>query len=379
MGNKKSVPARDDPYAVLEVDRSASQKEIRRKYTEMLLKYHPTRNKSSSDSKVIEIRDAYRAIVENNEPPAPEPVQINLDAYTESYIKGLGAEFYGTVSALFESLCEGEPKANYPRFGDANSKNFGSFYRFFRKFRTQRLLSGNKTENKFLQKEFSKKIKDIVEIIATHDERLKTVIHEKPISENYQVKHKKRLKKKRDTEFCCDACKKGFRSKNQMLVHLKSRKHMEKIMLTQEDYRSYIEKEIANVSALEECSQQKSIPGSPSSEREDQDSKAVEDNEKMLQDLYKKIEKTKLQSEDDIADAPHPEAHEERPCNKPQRTVAKKSKKGKVIQRKTPKKKNENFVPNESVHFLTCMRCKKKFESRNRLFVHLREEGHSGK
>lgn len=382
MGNNKSAPSLDDPYKMLGVDRSASKKEIRRKYTELLLQYHPTRNKSSSDEKVIQIKEAYRSIVENRPWETSVAVQINLDAYTEDYFGGLGREFYSTVSNLFEMLCEKEPVANYPKFGDASSKNFESFYGFFRKFRTQRMLSRNKAENKALQKDFNTKIRKVVDFISRSDARLKTVISERSVSEDYAVKQKRKRNKRKDTEFKCLLCKKGFRSKNQALKHLESKRHLEKVASVAEDCESYIKKEMEALLMCAESSDEGEA--SASSSVEEPSERVIQENEKVLQALYEKVSQMSVEDhEDDPQDAVPDESPETRPreaqsierrtCHK---RPANEKKKGKP-QRKTKKKMCENFVSNESVHFLTCAACKRKFESRNQLFVHLREEKHS--
>lgn len=368
MGNKKSVPETSDPYEVLGVDRKATPQEIRRKYTEMLLKYHPTRNKNSSDLKVIQIKSAYQSIVENRAKAVPEAVEIDLSGYTEDYFKGLRAEFYDTVANLFDMLCRGEPKASYPKFGSKDSKNFDAFYGFFRKFRTQRVMLQNKHENRVLQKDFNAQIRKIVEIIARHDRRLETVITEKPVFETYAVKEKKRRAKRTGLEFECKVCDKGFRTKNQAVCHLRSRKHEEKVMATETDYRSHIEKEIRDITDRDV--EKKRLDGAEEAltESDEQQAKVIRENEKVLYDLYARVEKIDLEVEHTRERVPAKREDAPKP-----KKVRKTTKKGDATKtRRKVKKSAPDFIQGESIHFLTCTTCKTVFESRNKLFLHLR-------
>lgn len=388
MGNKSSAPSSEDPYKILGVDRSASKKEIRRKYTEMLLKYHPTRNKTSDDEKVIKIKEAYRSILENRVKDMQKVEEINLDPYTEDYFRGLGRDFYTTVSHLFEMLCEQEPEASYPKFGNASSKNFESFYGFFKKFRTQRTLSRNKVENRAMQKTFNTKVRNIVGYIAKHDERLKTVISEKHISEDYAVKQKKRRAKRKDTEFVCNLCSKGFRSKNQALSHLKSKRHVEKVSSVVSDHEAYIKGEEADICAREDAQGQAGASTSSADAPEEPQERIIQENEKVLQELYAKVSRVRVAIEDaedkevaiafdenvKVAGKESPGTAKGVPVRKPPKSKKKGARQN--LPRKK-KRRSDNFVSNESVHFLTCVTCKKRFESRNKLFMHLREENHS--
>lgn len=382
MGNKKSVPDTSDPYKTLGVERGASPQEVRRRYTDMLLAYHPTRNKASSDQKVIQIREAYQAIVEGRATavPEPEPVQVNLEGYTNEYFRGLGSEFYSTVGSLFELLCQGEPRANYPKFGERDTKNFDVFYSFFSKFRTQRTFSRNKAENKVLQKNFNQKVRKILDTIAQHDERLKVFVSEKPAAETYHVKEKRRRSKRTHTEFECARCRKGFRSGNQLVSHLRSKKHMESVMCTVDNYKEHIEKEIQD--AMEATEGTKTAVFGSTEASEDSETRAIREREKSLEELYARMERAILYDQKDLPEESGPakgstEAGEGVEASA--RCLDRRRKKG-CGAKKNAEKKYKNagtFISGESVHFLTCAVCRATFESRNKLFVHLREHHRS--
>lgn len=383
MGNKKSVPDTNDPYEILGVERGASPQEIRRRYTDMLLAYHPTRNKASSDQKVIQIREAYQAIVEGRAAavPEPEPVRINLDAYTSAYFEGLGGEFYSTVEGLFELLCQGEPRANYPKFGGRDAKNFDVFYSFFSKFRTQRTFSRNKAENKALQKSFNQKVRKILDTIARHDERLKVFVSEKPAAETYYVKEKRKKSKRTHTEFECARCKRGFRSKNQLISHLRSKRHMESVMCAVDNYREYIEREIQN--AMEAPERREAAASDSTETSESSETRAIREREKNLRELYARMERTSLHGHQDMPEESEPakESTAAQSTETGEKAVANagrpdsRKEKGRGAKKSAEKKyKNAGtFISGESVHFLTCAICREAFESRNKLFVHLRE------
>ncbi|KCZ74974.1 hypothetical protein H311_04055, partial [Anncaliia algerae PRA109] len=96
MGNKSSnIEAQDTtPFDILEIEPGCSKEEIRKAYLSMLLKYHPTRNKDSSDQKVMEIKDAYEALISGDYKPK---CRLDLSLYTEHYFIARREQFYDTV------------------------------------------------------------------------------------------------------------------------------------------------------------------------------------------------------------------------------------------------------------------------------------------
>ena len=382
MGNKRSEPKASDPYKVLGVDRGATPEQVRRRYTEMLLMYHPSRNKASSDARVIEIREAYECIVAGRSGmPEPEP-QIDLERYTERYFESLEDDFYRTVESLFSELCKGEPRTSYPSFGTRETRNFDIFYGYFKKFRTQRSFSRDKAENKLLQREFSQKIRGIVDIIGRQDERLKTVIVEKSIPESYFAKERRRARRpRRETEFECRLCAKGFRNRNQMLVHLKSRAHASRVAEQGGDVEAYVEEEVKRIEETGGSGEPKARAAQESAEDgEDQEVRRIRENEKVLEELYARIGNVRLEAgaDDGMHGAEAADSTEavKEPGEAPKETRAPKgTKAGKTRKmRKTKARKHESVaVYVESVHFLTCAVCKERFESRNKLFRHLRD------
>ncbi len=104
-----------DPYSILEISESASEKEIKQSYKKLSLKYHPDKSKSkNSREKFMEINKAYRALTnpigkENykkyGNPDGPGFIRIDL-ALPKFLFKGKVANFILIfVSISFIIIC----------------------------------------------------------------------------------------------------------------------------------------------------------------------------------------------------------------------------------------------------------------------------------
>jgi len=84
----------DQAYQILEVSENISDKELKKKFKSLVLKYHPDRNKEQDTTKkFIEITDAYNAVLEYRKQP---PVNQNF-----FYQQGAGTATFSTASWSF--------------------------------------------------------------------------------------------------------------------------------------------------------------------------------------------------------------------------------------------------------------------------------------
>lgn len=86
------VPFERDHYKVLGLPRTASQEEIRERYREMILKFHPDRNESSNANEILKrLAESYavlsdpenRRAFDLRSRPKPEPAPRNTPAQRE--------------------------------------------------------------------------------------------------------------------------------------------------------------------------------------------------------------------------------------------------------------------------------------------------------
>eukprot|EP00866_Antonospora_locustae_P002335 jgi/Antlo1/2335/1957 len=116
---------------------------------------------------------------------------------------------------------------------------------------------------------------------------------------------------------------------------------------------------------------------------ESSETETIREREKTIEELYRRMESATLH---DHKDSPKEGEYEkdniaaenmetEKKAKEIERRPGRKKEKRQGA-RKNAEKKYKNagaFISGESVHFLTCAICRATFESRNKLFVHLRE------
>ena len=109
--NKNAEKARKrDYYAILEIDKNADEKEIKRAYKKMAMKYHPDRNSESEESKkmaekkFIDVNDAYSVL---SDPKKRSMYDQGYDPLNPEEASGGGMHFGGDASEILKMFFGG--------------------------------------------------------------------------------------------------------------------------------------------------------------------------------------------------------------------------------------------------------------------------------
>ena len=109
--NKKAESARKrDYYAILGIDKNADEKEIKRAYKKMAMKYHPDRNSESEESKkmaekkFIDVNDAYSVL---SDPKKRSMYDQGVDPLNPEEASGGGMHFGGDASEILKMFFGG--------------------------------------------------------------------------------------------------------------------------------------------------------------------------------------------------------------------------------------------------------------------------------
>ena len=109
--NKNAEKARKrDYYAILGIDKNADEKEIKRAYKKMAMKYHPDRNSESEESKkmaekkFIDVNDAYSVL---SDPKKRSMYDQGYDPLNPEEASGGGMHFGGDASEILKMFFGG--------------------------------------------------------------------------------------------------------------------------------------------------------------------------------------------------------------------------------------------------------------------------------
>ena len=109
--NKSAEKARKrDYYAILGIDKNADEKEIKRAYKKMAMKYHPDRNSESEESKkmaekkFIDVNDAYSVL---SDPKKRSMYDQGYDPLNPEEASGGGMHFGGDASEILKMFFGG--------------------------------------------------------------------------------------------------------------------------------------------------------------------------------------------------------------------------------------------------------------------------------
>ena len=109
--NKNAEKARKrDYYAILGIDKNADEKEIKRAYKKMAMKYHPDRNSESEESKkmaekkFIDVNDAYSVL---SDPKKRSMYDQGVDPLNPEEASGGGVHFGGDASEILKMFFGG--------------------------------------------------------------------------------------------------------------------------------------------------------------------------------------------------------------------------------------------------------------------------------
>ena len=109
--NKNAEKARKrDYYAILGIDKNADEKEIKRAYKKMAMKYHPDRNSESEESKkmaekkFIDVNDAYSVL---SDPKKRSMYDQGYDPLNPEEASGSGIHFGGDASEILKMFFGG--------------------------------------------------------------------------------------------------------------------------------------------------------------------------------------------------------------------------------------------------------------------------------
>jgi len=352
---------------------------------------------------------------------------IDLSAYfTPSCYSGYGKDensFYMVYRNLFKKLEEedetfhedSEEELSYPSFGNMDSPDelWQEFYAFFSCYITTRTYSwldkydtrqaDNRRVSRLMEKE-NKKVRDaakkersdvvreLMTFVRKRDKRLQE--YAKKLEEKRELNAQKTAEKRKkqleaqakvlqdafqqvddgnggfgmkdmedelrvledrldaedDDELFCVACNKEMRSQKAFASHRKQKKHLENVEQLRE---TLIEEEFFNSEDLESDDSVAEVQISEDNCNNSDGSAVKENNEEV--NITKNIEEQK---------------HDDPPKRKP------KSKKSKNTKLKDGNKKTSKAADDVNKD-LGCVVCKKEFSSKNKLFNHLKETGHS--
>ncbi|XP_015189623.1 PREDICTED: uncharacterized protein LOC107073459 [Polistes dominula] len=185
MGNKQSKIK--TPYEILNIEPTSTKNEIRSAYIKLMLLHHPTRQKKSDPQKAVDITNAYTTIKSSTplfEYYTEELFKKDFMKYAADFYERIG-DFCGIVSPDFIT--------NYIELDDR------------------------------IVKEDTKALK-------------------KPVTSSVTVERKPNIK-----PYCCNECKKNFKSKNQLINHYNSKKHYLAVEEMVEDPKLFVQRQIQSI------------------------------------------------------------------------------------------------------------------------------------
>ena len=125
--NQNAEKARKrDYYAILGVDKNADEKEIKRAYKKMAMKYHPDRNSESEESKkmaekkFIDVNDAYNVL---SDPKKRSMYDQGVDPLNPEEASGGGVHFGGDASEILKMFFGGGSPFGFSTGGFGNGGN----------------------------------------------------------------------------------------------------------------------------------------------------------------------------------------------------------------------------------------------------------------
>ena len=126
--NQAEKARKRDYYAILGVDRNASEQEIKRAYKKMAMKYHPDRNaeseetKKMAEKKFIDVNDAYSVL---SDPKKKSMYDQGIDPLNPEEASGGGMHFGGDASEILKMFFGGGSPFGFSSggsgFGDGGS------------------------------------------------------------------------------------------------------------------------------------------------------------------------------------------------------------------------------------------------------------------
>ncbi|KAM0675086.1 hypothetical protein GVAV_001426 [Gurleya vavrai] len=403
MGNNQSIPKDPNcPYNILELSPNATPDEIKRQYHRLLLKYHPDRNKSDTTQKTLEIMSAFEKLKSGTYVPKIETP--SLSQYTKTYFSSLTTDqFFKQVNEIYSriSIFESTKRKNiqWPVFGNKNTKMTANslFYIFYR---------GYKSEHGFTEE-----VRKLTKIVQSVDPRLKSSVFEavvhKSVSQPKIKKEKIKVKKSVDKYvFYCDACEKGFMSEQTMRNHVKGEKHKIKIkQLNVEDIdieeiielsnkiknnvnKDFVEKDDNETIKENDNYKEKKVLN----EKDISNEKELLNEKEILNEIELMKKKEHMKKKDIVNNGDDKIINNTDSCfdrfenlNINESTIkteeieekeifVKKVEKCKIKTKKKIKKKKNKCDIRENIDSLTCSYCKNAFDSRNKLFEHIRND-----
>lgn len=384
MGNRlsQSKEIEKTVYETLEVDPTATEAEIKAQYYKLLLKYHPNTSGEKNLEKTRNIIAAYQKLRDQDfKPILIDMFQVpNFNKYSREYFQRLDEDkFYYEVTSIYDIILKNEKRYNdkikLPTFGNKLTKmtHNSLFYIFYKSFKTSVRFEVTRNNKNVYDKDFDKEkgrmynesIRNLTKIVLSVDPRLKRNIHESVVKSAIEIKVvKKKIKVRKEVEeyaFYCDACRKGFMSENTMVNHVKGSKHKQKIE----------ELGVCDKSVEEIRNEMKIINNKEEDINEKEYEIKEENNEVKNDEIYAK----KIEEEANKKDNKNVDEGIEIDLDAKIKILENKISKIHVSKKKHKiPKKNKATPGKESFQLLVCAKCKVSFESRNKLFEHLRND-----
>lgn len=229
MGNKLSKPK--TPYEILKVSPISTKEEVRLSFIRLI------KGIDRNSKEFQEIVTAYNTIKK-----LPPP----LDLYTDDLLSVYAKDLFEKIGDFSGVVC--------PPFGTKE------FYKTFLNFQCHKKFKNEKEKEEFVCKVklVTRKVKKLysnaescgaVQLVETKVEKMS--LSQPP------------LKTHVPKEFNCTACKKGFRSTNQLLNHLKSKKHFNEIEKNFKNPREFVESQIKELEVTEPCEEEVLVEDNP--------------------------------------------------------------------------------------------------------------------
>ncbi|OMJ71328.1 hypothetical protein SteCoe_30506 [Stentor coeruleus] len=174
----------------------------------------------------------------------------------------------------------------------------------------------------------------------------------------------------------CDICRKSFVNQGQLNNHNNSKKHKQAVQKLVKE--KYLQKKKQNNKTQQEEEQKKNKKTQQEEEKKKntkkvsepvnlQESEDSDGNDKHLLNFVKS-KKNRQREDSDEFELPEPIKKLEPKVEKQEKPIEEEKKIGKAKQKREKKKAQANI--------LTCRVCKSEFDTKNKLFTHLKESGH---